>query len=120
MTGALLFKNPRLLLLLIGVIAVAGLTSYTTLPRMEDPILVQRFGVIRTIFPGADAERVESQISRPLEEDIRKVRGIKEIRTDSMAGLSTVGIELKEDITDVDTVWSRVRDELSETAKTPP
>lgn len=117
MTGALLFKNPRLLLLLIGVIAVAGLTSYTTLPRMEDPILVQRFGVIRTIFPGADAERVESQISRPLEEDIRKIKGIKEIRTDSMAGLSTVGIELKEDITDVDTVWSRVRDELSETAK---
>ncbi|MEN8715044.1 MAG: efflux RND transporter permease subunit, partial [Verrucomicrobiales bacterium] len=117
MTGALLFKNPRLLLLLIGVIAVAGLTSYTTLPRMEDPILVQRFGVIRTIFPGADAERVESQISRPLEEDIRKIKGIKEIRTDSMAGLSTVGIELKEDITDVDTVWSRVRDALSETAK---
>jgi multidrug efflux pump subunit AcrB len=108
-TGALLFKNPRLLLLLIGVIAVAGLTSYSTLPRMEDPILVQRFGVIRTIFPGADAERVESQISRPLEEDIRKIKGIKEIRTDSMAGLSTVGIELKEDITDVGTVWSRVR-----------
>lgn len=117
MTGALLFQNPRLLLLLIGIIGVAGVTSYTTLPRMEDPILVQRFGVIRTVFPGADAERVESQISRPLEEDIRKVKGIKEIRTDSMAGLSTVGVELNEDITDVDTVWSRVRDEISETAK---
>lgn len=120
MTGSLLYSNPRLLLLVIGIIGVAGTTSYTTLPRMEDPILTQRFGIIRTVFPGADAERVESQISRPLEEDIRKVKGIKEISSESMAGISTVSVELKEDITDVDTVWSRVRDEISETAKSLP
>ena len=86
--GNLLYSNPRMLLLAIGVLAVAGLSSYTTMPRMEDPILVKRFGIIRTVFPGADAERVESQISRPLEEDIRKVNGIKEISSESMAGSS--------------------------------
>lgn len=116
----LLYKNQRLLLLLLGIIAVAGISSYTTMPRMEDPILVQRFGIIRTVFPGADAERVESQISRPLEEDISTVKGIKDITSESMAGISTITIELKETITDVDTVWSRVRDEISETAKSLP
>ncbi|MEX2578006.1 MAG: efflux RND transporter permease subunit [Verrucomicrobiales bacterium] len=120
MTGIALFQNPRLLLLLVGVIAVAGLSSLTTLPRMEDPILVQRIAVIRTAFPGADAERVESQISRVLEEDISKVKGIKEIYSESMAGISTISVTLKEDIDDVDTVWSLVRDELSEAAKSLP
>ena len=118
--GNLLYNNPRMLVLLIGIIAVAGVTSYTTMPRMEDPILVQRFGIVRTIFPGADAERVESQVSRPLEEDIWRVTGVKEVTSESMAGVSTISIELKEEITDVDTIWSRIRDEVAETAKTLP
>ncbi|MDF1811404.1 MAG: efflux RND transporter permease subunit [Verrucomicrobiales bacterium] len=118
--ATLLYNNHRLLLLLIGIITVAGLSSYSTMPRMEDPILVQRYGIVRTVFPGADADRVESQISRPLEEDIQTIKGIKHITSESMAGISTVTIELKEEVTDVDTVWSRVRDEISETTKSLP
>lgn len=117
MIGLALFKNPRLLLLVVGVIAVAGFSSMSTLPRMEDPILVQRISLIRTVFPGADAERVESQISQPLEEAISKVKGIKEIFSESKAGISTISVNLKEEIVDVDNVWSLVRDEISEASK---
>ncbi|MDF1849734.1 MAG: efflux RND transporter permease subunit [Verrucomicrobiales bacterium] len=116
----LLFENPRLLLLVVGVIAVAGFSSYTTLPQMEDPPLTERFGVVRTVLPGANAERIESQITQPLEDGIRTVSGIKEVFSESMAGISTISVELEERITDVDTVWSRVRDELSEVAKSLP
>lgn len=117
MIGLSLFNNPRLLLLVVGVIAVAGFAALSTLPRMEDPILVQRISLIRTVFPGADAERVESQVSQPLEEAIRKVKGIKEVFSESKAGISTISVTLKEEIEDVDNVWSLVRDELSEAAK---
>lgn len=116
----LLFENPRLLLLVVGVIAVAGFSSYTTLPQMEDPPLTERFAVIRTVLPGANAERIESRITQPLEDGIRTVNGIKEVFSESMAGISTISVELEERITDVDTVWSRVRDEVSEVAKTLP
>lgn len=117
MSGSYLYSHVRLLFLVVGIILVAGVSSYTTLPRMEDPILTQRIGIVRTVFPGADAERVESQITRVLEEDIRKVNGIKTVKSESMAGMSHLGIELKEAITDVETVWSQVRDEISETEK---
>ena len=118
--AALLFSNVRMLLLVLGIIAVAGVSSFHTMPRMEDPILTQRFGLVRTVFPGADSERVESQITQLIEEDLSTVKGIKEISSESMAGISTVSIELKDNVTDVDTVWSRVRDELSETEKSLP
>jgi len=119
-TGYILFRNPRLLILLVGLIVVTGLASFTALPRMEDPILTQRFGIIRTIFPGADADRIESQVTKPIEESIATLKGIKEIRSESIAGVSTISVELKEEITDVDLIWSRVRDEIGEVALTLP
>lgn len=120
MTGTSLYRNPRLLVLVIGVIVVAGFASFTSLPRMEDPEMTQRFGIIRTVFPGADAERVESQVSEPIEEAIRKIKGIKVISSESLAGSSKVGIELKQETVDVAEVWSLVRDELSEVTKSLP
>ena len=57
---SLFYRNSRLLILTIVLIAVWGISSYFTLPRLEDPELVSRSAVVRTFLPGADAERVEA------------------------------------------------------------
>ncbi len=110
----LFYRNPRLLLLTVSLILVAGLSSYVVLPRMEDPLLTERAANINTIFPGADAERVESLVTEKLEEKIREIDEIKEIRSNSRAGVSTIAIELRDDVYEVDSVWSRIRDKLDD------
>ena len=44
----LLYRNPRLLVVLLLLIVVAGFTAYTVLPRMEDPHYANRYAVIVT------------------------------------------------------------------------
>ena len=54
----LFYRNPRITVLTICLILVAGLSSFVLLPRMEDPLLSDRVTSLTTVFPGADAERV--------------------------------------------------------------
>ena len=46
------YRNGRLLVLTLLLILVWGLSSYWTLPRLEDPELVSRNAVVKTFFPG--------------------------------------------------------------------
>ncbi len=110
----LFYRNRRLLVLLIALITVSGLSSYYVLPRMEDPLLTPRFALINTLFPGADAQRVESLITEKIEEELRDVEQIKELRSTSRAGVSTITVELRDDVYDAAPIWSRIRDRLGD------
>lgn len=114
MLEGLFYRNRRLLILLIALITVAGLSSFYVLPRMEDPVLTKRSALVQTRFPGADATRVESLVSEKIEEELREIDEIKELRSISRAGMSTITIELRDDVYEVDEVWSRIRDKIDD------
>ena len=114
--SSLFFDNRRLLVLAICLIVVAGLSSYVVLPRMEDPLMLQRAAIINTVYPGASAERVEALVTEKLEEELQEIEEIKVLRSSSNSGISTMSIELKDDVYEVDEVWSRVRDKLDDAA----
>jgi len=114
MWEGLFYRNRRLLILLIALITVAGLSSYYVLPRMEDPVLTQRVARVNTRFPGADATRVESLVSEIIEEELREIDEIKELRSISRSGMSSMTIELRDDVYEVDEVWSRIRDKIDD------
>jgi len=44
-------ENPRLMILTIAVLLVAGLGALSSLPRSEDPRLTPRFAMVFTPFP---------------------------------------------------------------------
>jgi len=112
--SSLFYDNRRLLVLMICLILVAGGSSYYLLPRMEDPVLTQRAAIINTFYPGASAERVEALVTEKLEEELQEIEEIKEMRSSSRSGISTVTIELKDNVYEVDEVWSRMRDKLDD------
>lgn len=114
MLEGLFYRNRRLLILLMALIAVAGLSSFYILPRMEDPVLTKRSALVQTRFPGADATRVESLVSEKIEEELREIDDIKELRSISRSGMSTITIELRDDVYEVDEVWSRIRDKIDD------
>ena len=65
-----------------------GQLPVTLMPEMSYPTLT-----IRTEYPGAAPEEVESDISRPIEERLGVVTGLNEISSVSRAGVSDVVLE---------------------------
>jgi multidrug efflux pump subunit AcrB len=108
------FRNPRLTLLLVGFIVIAGASAFSAVPRQEDPVLPERWGRIVTLLPGASAGRVEALVTEKVENVLREIEEIKLISSVSQTGWSAVNVQLDDDITDVDSVWARVRDRLSQ------
>ncbi len=108
------YRDSRLVVLAIALIVVAGLSSAVVLPRMEDPVLSRRVGIINTRLAGADAARVESLVTSRVEEALRDIEEIKELRSTSRLGISTVVVELRDDVLDTDPVWSRVRSRIED------
>lgn len=119
MIRALLF-NRRLLALAVGFLLVLGFSAVQTLPRLEDPSLVVRNATVLTFYPGADAERVEALVSKPIEDALRGLSEIKTLASTSRAGISLVAIELRDEIVEVAPVWSLVRDKLDDAAPSLP
>ncbi|MGB7445289.1 MAG: efflux RND transporter permease subunit [Coleofasciculaceae cyanobacterium] len=115
------YRNIRLLILTIVMITAWGISSFQALPRQEDPELVARTAVVKTAYPGANAERVEAQVSEVLEAELSEIEEIKTLESDSRIGFSTVLVELVDQVTDTQPVWSKVRDELDDaSAQFPP
>lgn len=112
--AASFFHDQRLLVLIVLLILVAGLSSMAVLPRMEDPVLEQRVAIIHTRLPGADAKRVETLVTEVIENRVRDIEEIKEIRSVSRVGISGVSIELRDDTTATENIWSRVRSRLED------
>lgn len=106
--------NRRLLLMMVAVLVVAGLSSWSVIPRMEDPVLVQRAAIVTTRYPVADAEQVETLVTDRIEKAIREVEEIKEIKSQSRSGASLITIELRDDVYEPAAVWGRIRGKVED------
>ncbi|WP_026957547.1 efflux RND transporter permease subunit [Aliagarivorans taiwanensis] len=109
-----IYANSRFQLLLVALIIVAGLGAISNLPRSEDPKITSRFASIVTQYPGASAERVEALVTELIENKIRTQPEINLVQSSSRPGFSVLQVELKDEVIEVDPVWSRVRDLVGE------
>jgi multidrug efflux pump subunit AcrB len=108
------YADPRLTVLTLLLVVASGGSSLWVLPQMEDPLLTQRAANVTTLFPGADAEKVESLVTEKIEEKLREVSEIKRFRSQSRAGVSFIAIELRDDIYEPDPVWSKIRGKIED------
>jgi multidrug efflux pump subunit AcrB len=110
----LFYRNRQLLLLTLVLVIVWGLSAFLTLPRMEDPEIVQRFARFTTYLPGATPERVETLVTEKLEEKLFELAEIESVQSTSSTGVSVISVELKEAIREVDPVWANVRSKVDD------
>ncbi len=113
------YQNGYLLTLIILLLMVAGLSAIQNLPRLEDPRIDNRNVVILTPFPGASAQRVEALITDTLEESLKQLDEISDIKSTSKAGLSSISVELQPWITSANNepVFSKIRDQIAQASK---
>ena len=116
--GLRFFQNRYLLVLSLIIIFLAGYSALSNMPRIEDPRITNRYPQIVTVLPGASAERVEALVSDRIEDSLRELSEIKEIRSTSRAGISIIAVELQDYIgpRDNQQVFSKIRDRLNDVA----
>lgn len=95
-------------LLLIAV----GLGAALTLPIREFPDVDPPTVSITTLYEGAQAEVVEREVTRVVEESLSGVAGIRLIRSTTRDGTSSIRLDLVAG-TDVDAAAADIRDRLS-------
>ncbi len=77
----------------VAVIALALIAITTMIPRRFAPYVPSPVLGVVTMMPGLSAEEMELQISKPLEEQLVNVAGIRTIRSTSQSGFSLVALE---------------------------
>ncbi len=114
-----LYNHPRVVWLLLLLIVISGLNAFTTMPRLEDPHMESRVVQVTTFYPGADAERVEAEVTEKLERKIREIPEVKSVRSASRPGNSLITVELEDRINNAKPITARLRDKVAEVTDLP-
>lgn len=110
--NTLTFRQPRLVALILLVLISAGMSSFLSLGRQEDPTITNLFATVTTQFPGADPARVETLVTAKIEEELQSIAEMDVITSVSRSGVSIVSVELLQTLDDatIEQVWSEARD----------
>lgn len=101
-------KRPIVILMVFLALAVLGIRSRSGMPLDLNPKVDIPYVVITTLYPGAGPEEIETLVSKPLEDAVGSVNGMKNITSTSQEGISNVTIEFELG-TDLDTAVADVR-----------
>ncbi|MCB1035653.1 MAG: efflux RND transporter permease subunit, partial [Acidobacteria bacterium] len=101
--------RSRVTLVLLVVLAAAGLRSYDTMPQAEDPGFIIRFAVVTTRWPGASPQRVEQLVTDKLEKAIQEIPELDVLTSESKTGASIISVGIKEQYTRMRPIWDDLR-----------
>ena len=105
-------QRPVLATVMSLVILLLGIVGYLALTVREYPNIDEPTVSVTTTFSGANAEIMESQVTKPLEDSLAGIDGIKFINSTSREGVSIINISFL--LTrDPDAVAADVRDRVS-------
>jgi len=115
----LALTRPVVITMVFAALIVLGLQSLSRMPVELFPRIDIPFVSIVTLYPGAGPREIETLISKPLEEAVSSINGVKTVRSTSQEGLSVVSIEFAVG-TDLDAAANEVRSRLDAARATLP
>ena len=111
-------KKPLTVFVAVIAILVLGVVAYTKMtpdlfPNMDFPYVM-----IMTTYPGASPEKVEQEISKPLEQSMSTLEHIQEVSStsgenvsmvilefDDAVNMDTIGVDIQQKITSLSANW---------------
>jgi len=106
-------KRPVLAVVMNIIIVLFGVIGYTFLGVRDYPAIDPPNISVRTSYPGANADIIETQITEPLEKAINGIAGIRNITSSSSSGSSNINVEFDLSI-DLEAAANDVRDKVSQ------
>jgi multidrug efflux pump len=112
-------KRPVLAIVMNLIIILFGIIGYNFLGVREYPSIDPTVISVRTSYPGANSDIIESQITEPLEKSINAIDGIRNISSSSNQGTSNITIEFNLD-KNIEEAANDVRDKVSQAGRNLP
>ena len=88
-------KRPSLIIVLFSLFALLGIIGYNNLSYELLPDFNQPVVVIKTMYPGAEPQEVETSVSRKIEDALSNLEGVDYLETKSMPNASVIIANLK-------------------------
>ena len=104
--AAFFIDNYKLTLVLTLGVIVFGAMGLYRMSAETFPSVDFAQAVVTTRYDGASAEEIETKITKPIEDEVRQVSGLKDVRSTSSPGLSQIFIRADIDNINVDEVMS--------------
>lgn len=75
------------------LIVLVGLVSYARLPLQEYPSIDPPVVSVRTVYPGANPQVVETEVTEILEKEINGIEGIRTLTSESRDSVSSITVQ---------------------------
>lgn len=106
-------RRPIFAIVLNIIIVLFGAIGYKYLGIRDYPAIDSPNINVRTSYPGANAEIIETQITEPLEKAVNGIPGIRNITSQSSMGSSSITVEFELG-SDLEASANDVRDKVSQ------
>ncbi len=85
--------NKISIYVLVFMITVFGMISYYSMPKEQFPEIVIPMVVVNSIYPGTSPSDMENIVTRPLEKNLKSIKGVKKITSRSVQDFSSIIVE---------------------------
>ncbi len=105
-------KRPIFMTSVMIAILIAGWTAFKSMsvdlfPDVSIPVIT-----VQTVYPGAGPAEIENLVSRPIEEEVSTIAGIKRLTSRNFEGMSLVIVEFESSV-DAKYAEQQVRDKIN-------
>ena len=112
---AFFLKNYKLTIILSIFFILYGYLGLQDMNTEKYPAVSMATATIVTNYKGASADDIETKITKPIEDEIKGVVGIKDVSSVSMSGLSTITVRVDMDNYNVSEVMDEVQKKVDGT-----
>lgn len=113
--ASLTLKNSRTAIVIYLGVLLFGVFTYLTIGNREYPAITIRSAVVMTNYPGRTSVQVEQEVTEPLEQAIRQLPQIEEVKSTSKPGFSLITVSIEETYFEMEDIWTDMRNKIGAT-----
>ena len=106
-------KKPFTILVAVVIVIVFGVIALTKMTPDLFPKINTPYVIVMTTYPGASPEEAESEITKPMEQQLATLSNIKNVTSVSAANYSMIQLEFSDSV-NMDSVSMDIRDKIDQ------
>jgi multidrug efflux pump subunit AcrB len=91
-------KRPIIFWSFVMAILLLGVLSFMNMPKLEDPAVAIKQASVVLVYPGATAHEVELEAVQVMEDELRTLSDVKEIKSECKPGMATISVKFRDQV----------------------
>jgi multidrug efflux pump subunit AcrB len=112
------YKRPVAWTALVATL-LWGYFAYRAMPQRHDPTIPIRMATIVSLYPGAEAEKVEQEVTRKIEKQVAQCGHVEKVYSLSRQSLSVVFVELFDSVKNAEQAWQDLQGRIEQLTDLP-